>query len=395
MLLSDEALFARLISFDTVSRNPSAPLANFIAEYLTNAGCAVRTYPYENAQKVNLLAWRADAPPALDGLTLCGHLDVVPADEDGWSSPPFELIERGGRFYGRGTCDMKGFVALAVNTLARSTRPGARPLCLLLTSDEEVGGVGAQVLAGELRNAPALPRATLIGEPTQRRVVRMHKGHLKLRVRVAGRRAHSGLPQLGDNAITRAARVIAALEDLASAWRNRRTEASAYFADCPYPVLNVARIGGGGALNVVPDACVLEFGVRLLPGERSAAALTELRAVLANLDEADRAKVALEVINDNPPLLTRADAPLVRLLEGLLGQTEILGVAFASDGGVLAELGCEPVLWGPGNMDDAHRANESLACEEFHAARRQLDEIVAAFCSLPRGDDHGPGRART
>lgn len=378
MRLTDRELLARLVAFDSRSASSNRPIADFVSGYAAALGLRVRQLPYQGGEKVNLLISRGpgDGP---DGLLLSGHLDVVPADEGDWSSPPFELTERDGRFVGRGVADMKGFVALALNLLADAREAALRaPLQLLLTADEEIGSQGAQAF---LRSWPGpLPRNVLVGEPTQLRVVRMHKGHLRLRVRVGGRPAHSGYPHLGENAIERAGEVIAAFAALAREWRGVRTDTSEYFPDCPYPVLNLGTIRGGSAVNIVPDACVLMVGVRLLPGQPTDWALTAIGACLATLHPATRAATATELDNDSPPLLCPPTAPLAERAGGLLGQAESIGVSYASDAGTLAQRGLECVLLGPGHIGDAHRANESLDIAQWRASRAHYAALIHEFC---------------
>ncbi len=386
--------------FAPVSRDSNLPIADFVSEYLEAGGCTVRRHDYADGQKVNLVAWkgpldrlssadgrlrgRGISPSAdADGLTLCGHLDVVPADDPGWESDPFTLTERAGRLVGRGTVDMLSFVALAMNRVVAASASALRaPLALLLTADEEIGGVGAQQLLDSPAALAVLPRDVLIGEPTQLRAVRMNKGHLKARVAVRGRSAHSGYPQLGVNAIGRAAEIVRALVAQAEAWRSVRVESSAAFAECPFPVLNVARIAGGGALNIVPDSCEIAFGVRLLPGQRSEAALNEIRAAIGGVSAAWADDARLEVINDNPPMLCPPEARINRILCDLLGQAESLGVSYASDGGPLAAVGFDCVLFGAGDMEYGHRANESIGLGEFEAGGRRLDTVIMRFCGV-------------
>lgn len=412
--LSERELLARLVGFDTTSRLSNAPLADFIADYARAAGAEVWRRATPDGQKVNLVLRRgprtgdptaprsaagrraadvgdcaADAAHATRaGLVLSGHLDTVPADEPDWHSDPFTLAERDGMLFGRGTADMKGFIALALHRFTALRDQDLRhPLVLILTHDEELGGLGAQQLA-QAWDAPfPLPRATIIGEPTQLRVVRMHKGHLKLRLDVKGRAAHSGLPHLGENAIERATLVLAALAELAAEWRDVRVATSEHFPDCPFPVLNLARVDGGGALNVVPASCRIELGIRLLPGQSSPDATARVEQVLAALPADVRAATTLSSLNDNPPLLCDPRAPVHTELARLLRQGATIGVSFASDGGWLHKLGLDVVLWGPGDIAQAHQANEFIALRQWDEGRRRLAQIVRRFCTE---DDDAP-----
>lgn len=215
-LLSDAELLRRLVGYDSTSRNSNLPIADFIADYLDRPGVRIARNLSPDGDKANLVIrlGPADADPTRRGLVLSGHMDVVPADEDGWESEPFTLTAREDRYVGRGACDMKGFLALAMNrTRALDPARLARPLALVFTYDEELGTLGARHFV-ETWDAQTLPRDAVIGEPTSLAVVRMHKGYLKLRVAFTGRAAHSGYPHLGQNAIEPAGRAIVALASL-------------------------------------------------------------------------------------------------------------------------------------------------------------------------------------
>jgi len=375
--LSDVELLARLIAFDSVSANSNRPIADFLAEYLSASGCRIWRQEFDEGRKVNILASRGDGPAGA-GLLLSGHMDVVPAGEPGWRSDPFTLTEREGRLFGRGTCDMKGWLALAVNRVAAATAL-SKPLHLLISADEEVGCVGARHFA---RNPPPfpLPASFLIGEPTELKGVRMHKGHTKVRVRVEGKPAHSGYPHLGINAIERAGEVLAVLTRLACDWKSRRAASSEHFPECPYPVLNLATIAGGSAVNVVPAQCEIQMGVRTLPGEGSAELIKEIAAVLAGLPQPLRDAVSHDVPSDNPPMLCPDEAPLHRLVCDLIGQAGTVGVSYASDAGWLSTMGVQCVLHGPGSIEDAHKANESIDGGQWRRGGDLLDRTIAGMC---------------
>jgi acetylornithine deacetylase len=388
--LSDAALLARLVAFDSTSRNSNLPIADFLCDYLDRPGVRVLRNPSPAGDKVNLIF--AVGPAAQEsrerrpGLVLSGHMDVVPAEEPEWESDPFTLTDRGDRFVGRGSCDMKGFLALAANlALEASGRPLAQPLALVFTYDEEVGTLGARRLLESCPEARALPSSMVIGEPTGLRVARAHKGHLTMRITLHGRSAHSGYPHLGVNAIEPAAEVIAALARLRRELQAAGAPHAELFSEVPFVPLNVARVRGGAAINVVPDRCIVELGVRALPGVDS-------RQLAERIEQAARAAAApfvpdFEVLADSPPLLVAEDAPVLRRLCSLVGQREHATVSFATDAGWLQRLGMDCVVFGPGSIDAAHRPNEFVPKADLAKARDVLGRAIAACCESAGGVD--------
>ncbi|MHC4933083.1 MAG: M20 family metallopeptidase, partial [Planctomycetota bacterium] len=261
-VLSDTELLARLIAFDSTSRKSNLPIADFICEY---AGGVVERQESSDGTKANLILRYGPRTDSPEGLVLCGHMDVVPAEEPEWTSDPFVLRDDGERLYGRGACDMKGFLAVALN-VAREARELKAPLVLVFTYDEEVGTRGARRLVEHWPDIDRLPRSVIVGEPTMLRVVNMHKGHCEMRVTLKGRSAHSGYPHLGRNAIEAAGRVIAALRGLRYQLEREGGPFAERYPDSPYVTLNLGSVHGGSAVNVIPDRCEIELGARLLPG---------------------------------------------------------------------------------------------------------------------------------
>jgi len=379
-LLPDADLLARLVAFDTTSQRSNLPLADFLADYLDRPGTRIARNLSAAGDKANLVVWLGPEPSAARaGLLLSGHMDVVPAGE-GWTSDPFVLTDRGDRYVGRGACDMKGFLALAANRAAALAAGRLRaPLVLLFTYDEEVGTLGALRLVETYADGRLLPTQAIVGEPTCRRVVRLHKGHLKLRITLPGVSAHSGYPHLGENAIEPAGRVIVALTELARALAAEPAPHREMFPEVPYVPLNVGTVHGGTAINVVPERCTVEIGLRPLPGMDSAALAARVAAVCR--DAAAPAVPAIEVLSDSPPLLTGDGAPIVRFLAAAVGQQETAAVSFATDAGWLARLGIECAIWGPGSISVAHKPDEHLPKAELDAARGVLDAAVERFCA--------------
>jgi acetylornithine deacetylase len=379
-LLPDAGLLGRLIAFDTTSRNSNLPLADFLCDYLDRPGIRIHRVPSADGEKTNLVAWIGPEPTGdRRGLVLSGHMDVVPAEEDGWTSDPFTLTDGGDRWVARGACDMKGFLALATNLVAEAvTATWRAPLALVFTYDEEVGTLGAKRLTESFPEAAALPRSAIIGEPTSLRVVRTHKGHFKLRVTLRGVSAHSGYPHLGTNAIEPAGRVITALAALRRELEAETPLNRELFPEVPFVPLNVGTVHGGSAINVVPDRCVVEVGVRPLPGVTSAELIERVdRAVRV---AADPFSPEIELLSDSPPLLLDEAATIHRHLCTLVGQTAGASVSFATDAGWLQSLGLDCAIFGPGSIEVAHKPNEYLPKDEFAAARGLLARTIQVFC---------------
>jgi acetylornithine deacetylase len=382
-LLSDAEMLARLVGFDSTSRNSNLPIADFLCDYLDRPGVRIARNLSSDGGKTNVIAWVGPEPEDPErhrgGLVLSGHMDVVPADEEGWRHDPFSLADEGDRWTGRGSCDMKGFLALAANLAAEAkTERWRAPLALVFTYDEEVGTLGAKRLIESFPAAGRLPRAAIIGEPTSLRVARTHKGHAKLRVTLHGTSAHSGYPHLGVNAIEPAGRVIVALATLRRELEAETAPNRDLFPEVPYVPLNVGTVHGGSAINVVPDRCVVEVGFRPLPGVTS-------EELVERVSRAARAAASpfeptIELLSDSPPLLLDAASPIHRHLCGLVGQSADASVSFATDAGWLQRLGMDCAIFGPGSIEVAHKPNEFLPKDEFATARGLLERMVDHFC---------------
>lgn len=377
--LPDAELLRRLVGFDSTSRNSNLPIAEFICDYLDRPGVSIERNPSPCGDKANLVVSLGPPvdPASRSGLVLSGHMDVVPADEPEWESDPFELRETDVGYYGRGSADMKGFVALAVNVAARLEPERLRhPLVLLLTYDEEIGTVGAWHFS-ETWDRP-LPRATVIGEPTSLKAVRMHKGHSSLELKFEGVSAHSGYPHLGRSAIEPAARAISALAELARELEGESCPHREHFPEVPFVALNVGQVAGGKAVNVVPDQCTVRFGIRVLPGMEAAPLVERARRTVA--EAVGEAPYSLELINESPPLLLDEESDVYGEVCRLVGQDETLSASYATDGGWLQKAGLDCVIFGPGTIEVAHKPNEWMPKDEFARAVGHLDGLLGRFC---------------
>ena len=377
-MLDDRALLSRLVGFDTTSRESNLPLADFLADYLDRPGVRVARNSSADGAKTNLVVVIGPETDDREGLVLSGHMDVVPAEESDWRSDPFSLTESGDRYVGRGTADMKGFLALAANRLAAADASALRrPLVLLFTYDEEVGTLGARRFTETFAPIARLPRHVVIGEPTALRVVRAHKGMVRLRLEFTGRAAHSGYPHLGRSAIEPAARAIVALSVLRRELEAERPPNGEVVPDVPFVALNVGTVAGGSAANVIPDRCEVHLGIRVLPGMAVDDVAARVRGAVARaVDES----FVLEPVSESPAMLLDPDAPIHRALCEAVGQRESHSVMFASDAGWLQRAGFESVLFGPGSIEVAHQPNEFLPVEEFRRAGQVLDGLIHRSC---------------
>jgi len=376
---------ATLVAFPTVSDRPVTALAAHLAEQAEACGMVVTRFQ-TSAGKCNIVA-RA-GPQGADGLLISGHMDVVPTDGQDWSSDPFRLTERGGRLYGRGSCDMKGFIAATLAALQGLRLSSLRaPLVLAWTHDEEVGCLGSRALVDALdQTGERLPELALIGEPTDFRICRAHPGHTTLSIRCIGRAAHSSRPQLGTSAIEMAADVLRALRDLQARLAVTTPATDPLLLDAlpaPYPVLNCGHIEGGSAVNIVPDSCRLRVGVRQLPGQTGA----ELVAVIAEAADAvaqrwsDRGGRILTTLDQEAPaLLTPAGTALEDLLRPHARDAEPTAVPFATDGGNLQRAGTRSLVFGPGSIDVAHRPDEFIPAEQLIGCVGIVRRLVVDRC---------------
>ncbi len=385
-------LLARLVGVESTSHLPTTAIEAVILEAVDHP--AVRVHRLDSGEgKSNLVLKTGPHSEHGEGLTLSGHMDCVPALEPDWESDPFTLTIRDGRAYGRGACDMKGFDAIALTLLREAADRGVRePLAVIVTCDEELGVQGAPQLLRQLSPSVGLPVRTIVGEPTDFQPVRGHKGVLCYRLTVAGREAHTSRPMDGHNAITDAGRLLAALE----AERQEMAQLSAgdamLFADVPGTTLTVSGIAGGTAVNITPGQCTIEVGVRNLPDQR----FGEITARLARAVE--RAGLVPHTVRAGSPapapgtlpvghcsveLLSHAEGyslppsnAWVKQLCEACGVRHATGAPYATDAGALNLLGLQCVIWGPGHINRAHRANEWIGLDELDRAEAFLRRLI-------------------
>jgi acetylornithine deacetylase len=354
-------ILADLIAFPTLSRSSNLQLLDYAAAHLKQAGVEARIFVGPEGDRGNLHA--VIGPDVEGGIILSGHTDVVPVEGQEWTSDPFHMRADGGRLYGRGAADMKGFLACVLALAAKvDGKRLRRPIHIAFSYDEEIGCVGVRPMLEKLKGTLPKQALCLIGEPTSMQVATTHKGKLAATCTCHGVAAHSGLAPNGLNAIHLAADMVAALRRLQAEVAAGRPAATK--DDVPYTTLHVGRIEGGIALNIVPDRCRFDFEIRNLPGESASALMQRLEAEAGLLAAAHRqrfpaAGIEIAVTNAYPSLSTPSEDPAVATLLGMTGTQKPIGVAFGTEGGLFREaLGCTTVVCGPGSMQQGHKPDE-------------------------------------
>lgn len=372
-------ILERLIAFDTVSHRPNAALIDFVRDLLAEAGIAAVLVPDASGGKANLYA--TVGPQDRGGVMLSGHTDVVPVDGQAWTKPPFALTEAEGRYYGRGTADMKGFVACAVAAmLTAARRPLQVPLHLALSYDEEVGCMGVRSLIELLAQAPVRPAMCIVGEPTGMQVATGHKGKVALRATCLGREGHSALAPLALNALHLAADFVGVVRAVQARVAAEGLRDGDY--DVPYSTLHVGKLSGGVQVNIVPNAAVADWEIRSLAGEDVAALIDEVKAgaagIIAPLRAAfPEAEIRVERLWDYPGLGTPSDAAVVNFVKSLTGANGTIKVAFGTEGGLFdARLGIPTVICGPGSMAQGHKPDEYVSLDQMARCEAMLAALV-------------------
>ncbi|WP_069943311.1 acetylornithine deacetylase [Pseudomonas putida] len=376
---ASRALLARLIGFATVSRDSNLQLIGFIRDYLAELGVESELFHNPEGTKANLFA--TIGPKDVGGVVLSGHTDVVPVDGQAWSVEPFALSERDGRLYGRGTADMKGFIASVLAAVpAFLAQPLRMPVHLAFSYDEEVGCLGVRSMLEALEQRPHKPRLCVIGEPTELKPVLGHKGKLAMRCQVHGAACHSAYAPSGVNAIEYAAKLIGKLGDIGDALALPQHHDERF--DPPFSTVQTGVIKGGRALNIVPAECEFDFEVRALPGFEAQAVADQLQTyaeaeLLPRMRKVNAASaIRLEPLSAYPGLATPQGSEAARLVALLSGSNEFGTVAFGTEGGLFDQAGIPTVVCGPGSMDQGHKPDEFVSVEQLQGCDAMLLRLV-------------------
>lgn len=370
-------LIAKLIGFDTVSRESNMALIDFVRDYLGKLGIESRLVPNGGGSKANLYATAGPNVPG--GVVLSGHTDVVPVDGQDWSSDPFALMERDGKLFGRGVADMKTYCALALGILPSFLKNNpSRPIHLAFSYDEEVGCIGAPFMIEKMaRNVPK-PMAVIVGEPTDMQVVTGHKSIMGITTRVTGHSVHSCQVNRGVSAVMTAARLVTYLEDMMLENERRADPASPF--DPPYSTIHCGIIEGGTAHNIVARDCRLVTDIRTIAGESPLDFYRRYEAHIRNEVEpkiralAPDSGISLTPGKVVPGLVPEENGAAERLARQLTGDNGVHAVAYATEAGQFQAAGFSAVICGPGSIDQAHQPDEFIT----------LDQVAKGWDFMPR-----------
>ena len=377
-------VMTKLIGFDTVSRNSNLALIDYVSGYLRKLGVESHRVESADGKKASLFA--TVGPQVRDGVVLSGHTDVVPVDGQAWSCDPFVLTRRGNRLYGRGTCDMKGFIAVTLARVPAMLKAGLkRPIHFALSYDEEVGCAGAPDLIARLVDEIPHPSAVIVGEPSDMAPIVAHKGLAVAHTRVVGHEVHSSQVHRGVSAVMTAARLITFLEDLMTEGKASADPQSLFVP--PYSTIHVGTVQGGTAVNIISRECNFTWDMRVLPGDSVTRIMDRFSAYCDSLLPALRAvsedaSITTTLSADAPPLASEGNDVAQQLAMRLSGHSCCKVAPYSTEGGQFNQQGFSVVICGPGSIDQAHQADEYIEISQLEACEGFVDRLVGQLATL-------------
>ena len=368
-----------LIAFATVSRDSNLDLIAYVQRHLSALGIESTLAPSEDGRKANL--WATIGPEDRAGVVLSGHTDVVPVEGQAWTSDPFRMTRREGNLFGRGSADMKGFIACCLAMAAGSaTARLTTPIHLAFSYDEEIGCVGVRRLLDLLKDAPVKPRLCIVGEPTLMQAVTAHKGKLGFRVTAHGLEAHSSLAPIGVNAIYMATDLIGEIRNIQKQIAEHGLRDGDY--EVAYTTLHVGKMQGGEVMNIVPNCCSFDFEIRYLPEDDQHGIVARIKLAAEQVAASYRsvfAKARFEFaeLQSYPAMNTPVDSEAVKFVHSLTGGNSTGKITFGTEGGLFQQvLGTPAVVCGPGNIAVAHKPDEYVSEAQMAACDRMLERLV-------------------
>ena len=381
--LSSVEMIRKLVSFPTVSRESNLDLIDFVREYLKPYDADVRLTFDDDKRKANLFATLG--PRKDGGIVLSGHTDVVPVQGQAWDTNPFTLAEADGKLYGRGTSDMKSFIAVALALLPEYVQRGLQsPLHLAFSYDEEVGCIGVGRMIKDLTAAGIRPQSCIVGEPTLMKPVIAHKGKKSYRATVRGLAAHSGYAPSGVNAVEAAAEAVAYLKRMARRHRDSGPYDRGF--DVSHTTVHTGVFHGGTALNIVPHDCTFDFEFRYLPGDDPEKLFAEFKSYVEQTLEPEMRAVykdagfEIALMSQIPAMDNSPETAVVALVQGLSGQNETGKVSYGTEGSQFQAAGIPTVICGPGSIEQAHKPNEFVSLEQIGQSEMFLRGLLDKMC---------------
>ena len=376
-------MIRKLVGFPTVSRESNLDLIDFVREYLKPYDADIRLTFDDDKRKANLFATLG--PRRDGGIVLSGHTDVVPVQGQAWDTDPFTLMERDGKLYGRGTSDMKSFIAVTLALLPEWMQRGLKsPLHLAFSYDEEVGCIGVGRMIADLAAAGIRPQSCVVGEPTLMKPVIAHKGKKSYRAMVRGLAAHSAYAPTGVNAVEAAAEAVAYLKQMARRHRDSGPYDRGF--DVAHTTVHTGVLRGGTALNIVPHECTFDFEFRHLPGDDPEKLLAEFQSYVAQTLEPEMRAVYrdagfdIQLMSQIPALDNSPETEVVALAQSLSGNTEVGKVSYGTEGSQFQRAGIPTVICGPGSIEQAHKPNEFVSLEQVARSEAFMRGLMSRMC---------------
>ena len=371
-------MITRLIGFDTVSRNSNMKLIGYIQDYLAGFGIQSHLVENDDSTKANLFA--TVGPNVEGGVVLSGHTDVVPVDGQPWDTDPFTLTEKDGRLYGRGTCDMKSFIAIGLAMVPEMIKADLkRPIHFAFSYDEEIGCLGAPDLVDRLVTDIAKPSAVIVGEPSSMKPIMAHKGMTVAKTTVIGHEAHSSQMQRGVSAVMTAARLITFLDDMMARNKEQADPESPFIP--PYSTIHVGTVQGGTAVNIISRECSFTWDLRAIPGDDINNYLKPFKdycdSLLPGMQAiAPKASITTKLTSNVPPMTADGDDTAQTLATRLSGCKHCGVVPFVTEGGQFQERGYSVVVCGPGSIDQAHQPNEYIEISQVTECELFMEKLI-------------------
>ena len=378
--LSSIEILEKLISFPTISKTPNIELINWVSELLGSFGITSTILRNEDGSRANLFATSSDTLEP--GIMLSGHTDVVPTDGQNWHTNPFELKQSGGKLFGRGTADMKGFCASAIRIMCEASKKKLNtPLHLALSFDEEIGCIGVRSLIEMLKTSPVKPKMCIVGEPTLLAVASGHKGKIALQTTCKGIEGHSALAPLALNALHLGTDFVNIIREVQKEIIDKGNEDNDY--DVPYTTLHVGKMNGGVALNIVPNICTIDWEIRNLANDSTETILTRVKELVElKLQEYKNpeAEIFWQETFSYPGLGTDINSEIINFVRSLTGTNNTIKVAFGTEGGLFhKEVGIPTVVCGPGSMLQGHKPNEFITVEQMDRCDLMMANLLSSL----------------